>query len=283
MMGCLAVIIALAVIIFMISGLLTHPLIGALIIGVVVAIFIAAARNEKSQQDKASRAPAIRYEETEAPAKLSPTLAPKLLFHSGYLRRYTGGLSADWIFAHETSRDVFIAQPCTLKIYYENEAGERTTRNIQPRKCTAIQNEKGSKFMVYISGHCDLRGEERTFRADRILSCVDVATGETVKDLFDVLKKKPEKIIIDGRSIVMHDLVAPDILLTYLTGSGKEKELTGQPLEIGFWQNAPYLLKIRPRNQSNTRKIVISSITRMADADTGEIVELSQIPGWITE
>lgn len=57
---------------------------------------------------------------------------------------------------------------------YRDAAGARTTRTVQ------VQRFGQSNGQTYIFGHCELAQAWRTFRADRIIDCVDEATGEFV-------------------------------------------------------------------------------------------------------
>ena len=62
-------------------------------------------------------------------------------------------------------------------IEYKDGNGNLTERVIQPIK--AYPNDNG-----FIRAFCELADEERTFRLDRIQSCVELETGELINDVF---------------------------------------------------------------------------------------------------
>jgi len=53
---------------------------------------------------------------------------------------------------------------CLVHIVYENEAGE-----VSPRRVRVERWVHGRNGYSYLKGYCFMRGEDRTFRADRIL------------------------------------------------------------------------------------------------------------------
>lgn len=57
---------------------------------------------------------------------------------------------------------------------YRDAAGVRTTRTVLVKRFGQYNGQ------TYICGHCELAQAWRTFRADRIIDCVDEATGEFV-------------------------------------------------------------------------------------------------------
>lgn len=64
-----------------------------------------------------------------------------------------------------------------LRIDYVDGAGRKTTRNVQVREFD--NTVYGGMFLAM----CELRGEHRTFRFDRVKSCIDLDTGEVVTDV----------------------------------------------------------------------------------------------------
>lgn len=64
-----------------------------------------------------------------------------------------------------------------LKLKYEDAEGRVTEREVQVRECDTT-NPAG-----YLTGHCRLRNEFRTFRMDRIKRAIDMETGEVLDDL----------------------------------------------------------------------------------------------------
>lgn len=70
-----------------------------------------------------------------------------------------------------------------LRIKYKSQQGELSERNIK------VTKYDGS---CYMNAHCETKKTRRTFRVDRIISCVDLDTGEIVIDLPQHLLKKYE-------------------------------------------------------------------------------------------
>lgn len=82
--------------------------------------------------------------------------------------------------------------PCnkTLFIKYKSAGGEVTERTVLVSK---FNND-------YFFGFCEMRGDFRTFRYDRIKRCVDKDTGEVIRDLrgllYNEFNKSPEAAIM---------------------------------------------------------------------------------------
>lgn len=64
-----------------------------------------------------------------------------------------------------------------LKLTYEDGGGRETEREVQVRECDT-NNPAG-----YLTGHCRLRDEFRTFRIDRVKRAIDMETGEVLDDI----------------------------------------------------------------------------------------------------
>ena len=64
-----------------------------------------------------------------------------------------------------------------LQLKYQDANGSQTAREVQVRECDTL-NPAG-----YLTGHCQLRDEFRTFRMDRIKQAIDMETGEVIHDL----------------------------------------------------------------------------------------------------
>ena len=77
-------------------------------------------------------------------------------------------------------------QHANLRIEYKDGKGARTERNITVMKYGAW--EGGAILWAF----CQLRDANRTFRTDRVLSCVDLDTGEVIGDLAAWLDKRYE-------------------------------------------------------------------------------------------
>jgi hypothetical protein len=65
----------------------------------------------------------------------------------------------------------------TVEIEYRDGGGSKSKRVIHTR---SFDNRLHNGLLI---GHCTLRNATRTFRFDRVLSAVDVATGEVISDL----------------------------------------------------------------------------------------------------
>ena len=64
-----------------------------------------------------------------------------------------------------------------LQIEYCDAVGNKTTRNVNVRE---FDNKL---YHGVFMGICELRNAHRTFRFDRILSCIDLETGEVISDV----------------------------------------------------------------------------------------------------
>lgn len=81
-----------------------------------------------------------------------------------------------------------VAQPlpakARLRIKYTDGAGRKTERTVDVRQFGAM----GPSTLLI--GHCHMRDATRTFRTDRIESCVDEETGEVISDVRAYLQQK---------------------------------------------------------------------------------------------
>ena len=87
------------------------------------------------------------------------------------------------VFQYWDDIDYAVPVNSNLNIEYTNAAGEISRRDI------SISHYDGS---CYLRGFCHLRGEPRTFRIDRVSSCIDRDTGEVVSDIPAHLRQKYE-------------------------------------------------------------------------------------------
>jgi hypothetical protein len=71
-----------------------------------------------------------------------------------------------------------------LRLKYTDGAGRKTERTVDVRQFGAL----GSYTLLI--GHCNMRDATRTFRSDRIESCIDEETGEVVSDACAYLQTK---------------------------------------------------------------------------------------------
>lgn len=70
-----------------------------------------------------------------------------------------------------------------LRLEYTDAKGEKTTRNVRVREFD------NTLYGGILMGICELRDAHRTFRFDRIRTCVDLDTGEVVNDVRAYLNK----------------------------------------------------------------------------------------------
>jgi tellurite resistance protein len=81
-----------------------------------------------------------------------------------------------------------VAQPlpakARLRLNYTDGAGRKTERTVDVRQFGAV----GPNTLLI--GHCNMRNATRTFRSDRIESCVDEETGEVISDVRTYLQTK---------------------------------------------------------------------------------------------
>ena len=74
-----------------------------------------------------------------------------------------------------------------LRLKYTDGAGRKTERTVDVRQFGAV----GPNTLLI--GHCNMRDATRTFRSDRIESCIDEETGEVVSDVRTYLMAKYEQ------------------------------------------------------------------------------------------
>jgi len=71
-----------------------------------------------------------------------------------------------------------------LRINYVDGSGKKTERTVDVRQFGSFDST------TLLIGHCHMRDATRTFRSDRITSCIDEETGEIVSDVKAYLLKK---------------------------------------------------------------------------------------------
>jgi tellurite resistance protein len=74
-----------------------------------------------------------------------------------------------------------------LRLKYTDGAGRKTERTVDVRQFGSM----GPNTLLI--GHCNMRDATRTFRSDRIESCIDEETGEVVSDVRAYLQSKYEQ------------------------------------------------------------------------------------------
>jgi hypothetical protein len=82
-----------------------------------------------------------------------------------------------------------------FKIKYTDSKGSFSEREVTVRNAGTINGKKA------IFGYCKLRNQSRTFIINQISECIDLDTGEFIKDIYTYLENKyensPEKIMCD--------------------------------------------------------------------------------------
>lgn len=150
------------------------------------------------------------------------------------------------------------AEPVTmdakLRISYRSYHGESTERDIH------VTRYDGS---CYMRAYCWLRNESRTFRIDRILSCVDIDTGEVVDHV-------PDHLLAKYRSSPEYALskafeVAWDILLVLFYVGKADGQLRAEERVI--------ICKVARRaanNESITDEMINKELDRMSVPSPGQ-------------
>lgn len=87
----------------------------------------------------------------------------------------------------------------TLRIDYRDGAGQETTRTVEVSQLGSWQNSD------MIIGHCRMRNQTRTFRTDRILTCVDEDTGEVVGNVSRHLRNRYERSPEKSRDLLFEN------------------------------------------------------------------------------
>lgn len=96
-----------------------------------------------------------------------------------------------------------VAQPlpakAKLRLKYTDGAGRKTERTVDVRQFGAA----GPNTLLI--GHCNMRDATRTFRSDRIESCIDEETGEVVSDVrtylqtqYDQSPDRTKDLLLEG-------------------------------------------------------------------------------------
>jgi transcription termination factor NusB len=83
------------------------------------------------------------------------------------------------IYYWDTSETVPVS--AHLELTYQDVNGSRSTRTVR------VSEYDGSN---YLNGFCELRQQRRTFRLDRIISCIDTETGEVIQNIPQYLLEK---------------------------------------------------------------------------------------------
>jgi hypothetical protein len=74
-----------------------------------------------------------------------------------------------------------------LRLDYTDGAGKRTTRTVDVRQFGSM-----GPYSLLIA-HCHMRDATRTFRTDRIRTCIDVETGEVISNVSAFLQEQYER------------------------------------------------------------------------------------------
>jgi len=94
-----------------------------------------------------------------------------------------------------------VAQPlptnAKLRLKYTDGVGRKTERNVDVRQFGAM----GPNTLLI--GHCNMRDATRTFRSDRIESCIDEETGEVVTDVRAYLQTKYDQSLDHTKDLLL--------------------------------------------------------------------------------
>jgi hypothetical protein len=88
-----------------------------------------------------------------------------------------------------------------FQIEYIDGNGSQTTRNVR------IRQFDNNLYNGIIMAHCELRNSTRTFKFDRIKSCIDLETGEVVSDVRAFLNERYENSPERVTEIIANDYV----------------------------------------------------------------------------
>lgn len=118
------------------------------------------------------------------------------------------------------------AQAGRLIIEYADADGVITTREIE------IRSVELSSEALYVNAFCNLRGAERTFRVDRILSARKSATGPKIRDVEAyIVDFLPEHQLPDPRHDALMNRVAPTLsVLVWIAYA--DRQISVEELEI---------------------------------------------------
>jgi hypothetical protein len=177
-------------------GSLINTFVGLLLaaIGVLAGFKIAKAGNDYRASNAATPTPSKAIEPLEIPITVKVTYETSVDNHRG---------TAD------EDRDAWegsfweVQEPVTckakLRFNYTDATGRKTERTVDVRQMG------GYVDTTLLIGHCSLRDATRTFRTDRITNCVDVDTGEVVKDVVAHLKKRYEESPEHSRDTLLEE------------------------------------------------------------------------------
>jgi hypothetical protein len=82
----------------------------------------------------------------------------------------------DGMLPEESYDPDFVLAGMRIGFAYKDQFGQRTTRVVR------LKRMDPSEYATFIHAFCELRGEDRTFQIDRILTLYDPVTGETLGD-----------------------------------------------------------------------------------------------------
>jgi len=99
----------------------------------------------------------------------------------GQKSREQNDMYKEWEERYKDKTDTEVRK--TLYIEYEDMDGNYSERYIQ------VKNVYKKGGIIYIAAYCFLQADERTFRADRILSIMDKPEGPKIKDIKGFLNR----------------------------------------------------------------------------------------------
>lgn len=171
---------------------------------------------------------------TSTPEKKAP-LAKTPAIPQG---RYTGGFAEDALTPTEGGRTNMY---CRLVIGYADAKGAITSRIIDVLSYTVAATPDGEVVAYQLAAYCEMRKDERLFRADRIVEChlaeTDAADTE-VKDLLATLREAPATTICDDQRAILHPVTMQDLVIEYMFRTPNYRRVTIQPTAFGYTERS---------------------------------------------
>lgn len=142
----------------------------------------------------------------------------------------------------------------TIKLVYTDSSGKKSERIVDAKECDTSAPDG------YLIGFCHLRRSIRTFRLDRIVSAVDVETGELIASLNAFAAKKYEESPVAAVDRLFED--HSDALRVLFYVAKADGRFTQKEKDIYL----EYCRKVHPDEQINTK--LIDSALKWVDIPT---------------
>lgn len=172
--------------------------------------------------------------------------------------RYTGGFTEDDLTQTDGGRSNMY---CRLVIGYADANSAVTSRIIDVLAFTVAATPDGEVVPYLLDAYCEMRRDQRHFRADRIVEChlAEADEGETeVKDLLATLMAAPATTVCDDQTAIVQPVSMPDLVLDYMFRTPTYKRVTVQPVAFGYTE----------RSRGNRRERTLLFIDAVAEGKT---------------